>query len=512
MSVSAPAIGWFAAHEARLAWRDLVALATAGRPRRAAIVVAVLAALGAGFQWWIAATIAPHAGTGMTDSVEVRLLVLGAAVMMASLMFSQALESVTRAYYARGDLDLLLTAPASTDQVFAVRSCVIALQTAGLSLVIVAPMVNALVWHDGPHWLAAYAVVFALAALATSGAIWTTLLLFRTAGPARTRLIAQIVAAIVGAAFIIAIQIVSIAMGSGLSRTAALLDPTVVAAVPGAGSFLWWPVRAASGDVVALAPFVALGLTVLGWTIRVSSKRFGHDALSTAGRSDTASGASRPSAGFARRQTLDGALMAKEWRLLARDPWLMSQSLQQILYLIPPALLLYVSYGAAEGTALVVVAFVTMAAGQLAGGLAWVTISGEDAHELIATAPVRPSRILAAKVKAVGTVVGLVIAPLGAGLAFFDPRAAGALIAGCACAAASTVAIQLWCRRQMNRSLFRRRQVSSRLATFGEAIVAILWAGAAAIFLVQPVLAAIPAAVACLALGLVYLMRPADPV
>ena len=34
------------------------------------------------------------------------------------------------------------------------------------------------------------------------------------------------------------------------------------------------------------------------------------------------------------------ALRRKEWTLLRRDPWLVSQTLMQILYLLPPALLL----------------------------------------------------------------------------------------------------------------------------------------------------------------------------
>jgi ABC-2 type transport system permease protein len=35
-----------------------------------------------------------------------------------------------------------------------------------------------------------------------------------------------------------------------------------------------------------------------------------------------------------------------------------------------------------------------MAAGQLAGGLAWLSISGEDAPDLVATAPIGSRRIL----------------------------------------------------------------------------------------------------------------------
>ena len=70
----------------------------------------------------------------------------------------------------------------------------------------------------------------------------------------------------------------------------------------------------------------------------------------------------------------------------------------QLLYLVPPALLLWINFGAGagEGTFVVVVPVLVMACGQLAGGLAWLAISGEDAHDLVATAPLTQATILRA--------------------------------------------------------------------------------------------------------------------
>ena len=50
-----------------------------------------------------------------------------------------------------------------------------------------------------------------------------------------------------------------------------------------------------------------------------------------------------------------------------------------------------------------------MAAGQLSGGLSWLAISGEDAHDLVVTAPVSPDAVLHAKIEAVGVVIVLVV-------------------------------------------------------------------------------------------------------
>ena len=50
-----------------------------------------------------------------------------ARCLSLSLMLSQAMESVTRAFYARSDLDLLLSSPAPAQKIFAVRIATIAL-------------------------------------------------------------------------------------------------------------------------------------------------------------------------------------------------------------------------------------------------------------------------------------------------------------------------------------------------------------------------------------------------
>ena len=117
-----------------------------------------------------------------------------------------------------------------------------------------------------------------------------------------------------------------------------------------------------------------------------------------------------------------------------------------------------------------------MAAGQLAGGLAWLTISGEDAPDLVGSAPVAPSRLLRAKVEAVHAMHRhrLLSVRGGAGFVVAVPGAVAAV--GIFAAAVSSTAIQLWFRSQAKRSEFRRRHTSSRIATFAEALISITWA------------------------------------
>jgi ABC-2 type transport system permease protein len=185
------------------------------------------------------------------------------------------------------------------------------------------------------------------------------------------------------------------------------------------------------------------------------------------------------------------ALRRKEFVLLRRDPWLVSQTLMQLLYLAPPALMLWRSFADRADAAMLVTPVLVMAAGQLAGGLAWLTISGEDAADLVATAPLPASRVTRAKIEVVLMVIAAVFAPLLLPLVWSAPRQVAVAALGIAIATISATAIQLWFRVTARRSQFRRRQTASRLATFAEAFSSIGWAATAAMTLSNPVIAAI---------------------
>jgi ABC-2 type transport system permease protein len=185
------------------------------------------------------------------------------------------------------------------------------------------------------------------------------------------------------------------------------------------------------------------------------------------------------------------ALRRKEFLLLRRDPWLMSQTLMQLLYLVPPAVFLWRSFSDSSMAIMLITPVIVMAAGQLAGGLAWLTICGEDAADLVATAPLPPAQVIRAKIEVVLIVIGVVFAPLIAALGFVAPMQAIVTAAGVAIGAASATAIQLWFRVQARRSQFRRRQTSSRLATIAEAFSSIGWAATAALVLALPIAALI---------------------
>jgi ABC-2 type transport system permease protein len=287
-------------------------------------------------------------------------------------------------------------------------------------------------------------------------------------------------AAVIGAACVIGLQLATIESLGSLSRTEILVSSTLVAIAPESGSLLYWPARAAAGDLTALAGVIAFSVLVLGASIALFAPRFGDCALAAGGVSRTTTRRLSQSNGF-KRSTPRRALRLKEWLLLRRDPWLVSQSLMQILYLVPPAFLLWRGWGEGSGAVVVLVPVLVMAAGQLAGGLAWLAISGEDAPELVATAPITAREILRAKIEAVMGAIGLVFLPFVAVIALLSPWHAMVTALGILPASAAAIAIQHFFRTQAKRSHFRRRQTSSRAATFAEAFSSIAWAATAAL-------------------------------
>jgi len=436
------------------------------------------------------------------------LITITASVLLSwLLMISQAMESTTRAFYSRSDLDLILASPAAVEKVFAVRIGTVALMMAMMALPLAAPFIDVLIALGGWRWMGAYGLILAMGAAATALAVGLTVALFRTIGAKRTRLVAQVVAAVIGAAFVIGLQVAAILCYGTLSRVSVLQSETLLALAPDASSIFWWPARAAMGDGAALVAVLAMSLAILAAVIVVVAPRFGEYAVTAAGVGALPVSHARRPAAF-RAMSPRRALRLKEWILLRRDPWLMSQTLMQMLYLIPPAVLLWRSFNAGNAAYQLLVPILVMAAGQLAGGLAWLAISGEDAPDLVASAPIPTGFIVRAKIEAVLGVIVMVFAPLVAVLAIASPWHALITTGGIVIAAAAATSIQLWFRTQAKRSQFRRRQVSSRLATFAEAFSSIGWAATAAVAAINMWLAIAPALLAFMVVIGTWFMSP----
>ena len=500
-------IFWFAHHEWRLAWRDWSWLMSGRRWSRRRVVLGLIAIVLFlhGFAYLVL-----YRSADLPRPPDQRMLVMltGMLALYGSMMLSQAMEAVTRAFYGRGDLDLILSSPVAAWRLFAVRIGAIAVTIAMMSLALAAPFINILAWFSGLRWLAGYGVIVALAMVTVAVAVMLTVGLFRTIGPKYTRLGAQIVAAVIGASFAIGVQLAAILYYGTPSRLAFLQSEAVTRYAPDSGSTLWLPARAILGDMLALVVVFGISAIMFAATICIFAPRFGQLVLATAGVSGNPTRQGARSSGF-RRTWPTRSLRAKEWTLLRRDPWLMSQILMQLLYLLPPAFILWRNFREGSGASTLLVPILIIAAGQLAGGLAWLAISGEDAADLIASAPVTNACVLRAKTAAVMGAIAIAFGPFVAALAVVAPISALVAALGVTTAAASATSIQFWFRVQAKRSHFRRRQTSSRIATFSEALSSCSWAGAGGLAAASSWLATIPGLIALAIVTGAWIISPA---
>lgn len=495
-------LGWFAHHELRLSWRDFARMMHATRSVRTAVAVTAFVVL---------THVVAYAVVGRYADLAARpgkaeLVVVSAGVLLTwLLLLSQGIESATRVIYTRSDLDVIISSPVDLSRVISVRLAAVALTVTLMASVVSLPFLDVLVWTGGARWLSALGMIVAGGLSASAVAIALTMLMFRLIGEARARLVAQIVAAVVGAGFVIGLQVVAVTSYDTMSRMAALTSNAMLSLAPGTDSLLWLPARAVTGDAGAMAALLAASFLLIVAAIGWFGPQFGVAVGQASNRVATKVRRERAFRATSRRH----ALLRKELRLLRRDPWLVSQTLMQLLYLLPPALMLWHGFGGDGGLALVLPSVLVMAAGQLAGGLAWLAVSGEEAPDLVESAPVAPSRIVLAKVETVLVVIAAVFTPLILAMALLSPLAAGVTALGVAIAAASSTAIQFWFRVRAKRSQFRRRQTASRISTFAEAFSSIGWAATASVVLALPLAGVITALLTAGLLGVAWKISPA---
>ena len=490
---------WLFAHELRLAWRE-----AAGK-RGAVRITLILCGVGA---------IAVLACAPIAMSLAGRRVVLTpllaaeldlALLFLFNLMLSQTLLGATLAFYTRGDLDLLLSSPLSGRKVLAVRAISLALPPFLLYAALATPFVVPAAAAGHGAWLAVYVVLAALALLAASAGVGLAMALFAAIGPRATRTVGQLLAALVGACVYLTVQARNLFPdqgAQGLRSLTAFASPKRF----GPGAPLAWPAEALVGRPFPLLVFASVAGLVFFAVISSLGRRFIADAgLGAATLSRSPSGRRRSEALPARfSNSAFTAIVRKEWRLLLRDPTLLSQVLLRLLYLIPTGFVLFRNVGLHDRVAVARGAgALTFFVGLLAGSLVWIAISAEDAPELIACAPIPRGEARRAKLVAALAPVGVLIAPLLVGFAWLSPWAGLVATASAAASALSSSLLNLWFEKPTPRSAFRRRG-GSVIVSLGELALSLCWALAATLAILAPIWALAPLAVG---LGLLAAFR-----
>ena len=468
---------WLIRHELRLWARDGERAGRIGR----IIAILVLTLLPIGFGIRIAldqrhAPDMPAAAIGPLATGFVGLVLL---------MLSGACVYVLRSFHDRGDLDLLLAAPVPPARVLAAKSLAIHASVAMPLLFVTAPFAVASALLGHPGWLGGLVVIVIAAVIATSFAFVIVASLFSRIGAARGRIIVQLGGGVFAVSAAMLAQTPNIApdLFRRISRFLAQAPPPPFDA----------PARAALGDPGWLLVLAGLAVLMAMAASRIAANRLFVARPTTQGvatparRTDPRFGATPFRSGLAR------ILLAKELQLLWRDAELLSSVALQLAYMIPAFALIFSGSGASPTR---LAAACVLFCGLLTSSLAWLTICGEDAPDLIAAAPVPAALVRRMKIIAACLPpLAMVLVPLVITSAY-DHHAGLIALLLCPVAAATAALQQGWAGRPQQRRAFRSRQKSSLLLAVSEYGMAGAWAGTAALLVQGSAFAALSAVLA----------------
>jgi ABC-2 type transport system permease protein len=440
-------------------------------------------------------------------SPELSIILSGAYAVVISMMLSSGIKSSVAVLFERGDLDLLLCSPLSSRSIFTVRLAGIVVAVGSIYLFLFAPVGNVGLALGQYRWLGIYPVVIGTAAIAASFAMLFTLGLVRLFGVRRTRVIAQVIGALSGALFFLLSQVYANS-GEGLRDRMNIWFAPMFApgAALGPDSAIWWPAKALLGDPRGLLVMSVLAIGVFWLTVHFTHQFF---VSGMQGAASTARVATAPSGGprYQFGRSLTSVVVIKEWRLIARDPQLISQVLLQLLYMLPLCLVLFRQGVTLPGIG----ASLTYLCGSLTTSLAWVIIAAEDAPGLLRAAPGSLGTIRRAKLAAVVMpALAIVSIPL---LWLMAHAPIGALLM-CATAVASVMSsalVAMWCGRPALRGEFKMRAKGNFLGNTLELLNGFAWAGLAYLLLTisaqpQPSMAMLLSATAMLPVALLILL------
>jgi ABC-2 type transport system permease protein len=483
---------WLAAHDLRQSWRGFEATLGGLSRAKAAMLVAVVLGLHALF-WWGQR----HFGDAADDARLSPYIALGVLFVLPGIV-AQSVTAATRMLYAHGDLDLLFASPVSARAVLGAKAVAIAANAIAWFAIVLLPLANVNVLAGHLHWLAVYPALLACGLFGAGIGIVLALALFAAVGPRRARIVSQIAAATVGASFMLGLQAYAFAPGARAALATAM-QSSVESPWSGWRGLLALPARAAAGDVPALALWLIVAIAVLAAATFALGETFARAVLTAAGAPPSPT---RQRKSHVFRASLGATLRSKERRLILRDPWLISQILLQVVYMAPVSLVLWRNGGATGSPGVVFAPLIVVVGAQLAGSLAWLALSGEDAPDLLRAAPVSPGRIERHKIEAILAPVALVLCAPVVALAIVSPWSGlwtGLFTLG---ASVSAALLNLWRQSPARRSRMLQRHSQSKIVGMIEHVLSIVWAVGAAMAVMGSWSALIPVAAACVILRL----------
>jgi ABC-2 type transport system permease protein len=495
---------WLLANEARLASRrlgDLMPRLSHVKRRLVLVAAALVLHLAA---WpaarWVSKAAADPERNGLVWGGLIA--VLGFAT---SWMLAQSLLNVTRSLYVRGDFDLMLSSPMPGRKVAAARMASLTVENFGSAAFFILPVAHALALQGQTQWLGLYPLLGALAMIAAAFGLAASLTLFRVIGARRARSVAQIIAMLIGAAVALGIQLLAVIPKEWRASVMERLAMDGLDGVSWQAHPLGLVLGAVRGELAPILVLISAGFLLLVLAVRVLSPVYMSSVLRSAGADLTPRRKPTAAARAIRfRSDPASSIRVKELKLLARDPWIAGQLVLQVVYTLPVALILWRSGIGQAIPAVAVTPSLVIIAAQISGSLAWIAISGEDAPEFMATAPVAQRGIERRKLEVIALIVGgMLLVPLAL-LAWSAPLAGLIALVACIAAGTSCALVNLWHPSDGRRRAFMRRHAQSKLIGLFEHGLLLLIAVAAALAQMHTAVAIVPAVLALLVLWLAH--------
>ncbi|HQT64732.1 MAG TPA: hypothetical protein PLT25_08415 [Acidocella sp.] len=364
---------WLFAHEINLLWRNSILIRTSRHVIIPVIFVGVVfQAVALGIAYFL---------RGQNFSLPVMIVAANInLIFLFGLMLSRAMTSAIDVLYARGDADFLLASPIPPVRILAVRMLGVTASVAAPWMLLTGVLANAFAIFGKPQALAAYIMIPMEAAVATSLAFLLVVVLVSKLGPRQARRVSHSLALVVG--------VVIFALGQAPHYIpASSLRGLWLALMPNDQNInapIWLPARAMLGQAI---PVLIICTLCTGFFLAVlfgRAKQYADGTISAASYAGD-SPPQRDNGHF--RQAPLAATMLKNLRILLRFPGLVTQTVYRSLTLVPVLMILTGRVAIGTGPE-VVVPLLVFLTGQLALFFVSIITGGDQAPELLASAPV----------------------------------------------------------------------------------------------------------------------------
>ncbi len=384
------------------------------------------------------------------DPADQLLAAMLALLFVGGLMLSQAVQRASELLDDRTDLGWLLSTPVPPRLILIVRLLAVAGSVSLYWLLLLVPLADGMLLLGRSGLLGIYPVLAVLALLVTCAGFTVTFGLLRLTNVRRTRALANALATLIGATVFLAGQSRSLLPPGMSDRFWHSFTPSAAASAGAA----WLPARALLGEPVPMLILSVLAFAAAAATAWALQLWFAAGAQAVVAAS-TSHAASLHADKRRFHRGSHAALLAKELLLLRRYPGLTGLAAYYLIYLVPAVATIWRSTG--DGTdARLLGAAPVLSAGELARLFVSVTMMGDEAAELVRTAPVTGWASDRAKLSAAALGVAVILAiPVG-GLAISLPDAIPAM-AACICGnVGCNLMLGLWRPAPIRRTDLRR--------------------------------------------------------